>query len=106
MAIIKNIPPKTVVEGITGHYVHGDQMTFGLVEIVKGSNLPAHHHPHEQITYIVEGQLDMTIGGNFCSLTRGMYYVIPSNVPHSAIAITDCVVIDAFAPVREDYRTT
>jgi quercetin dioxygenase-like cupin family protein len=104
MQSIKNINPRELVAGITGYYAHGEQLTFGYVEIKEGSNLPAHHHVHEQITYIIEGQLDMTIGGKFCPLTAGMYYVIPSNVPHSAIAKTDCKVIDVFNPVREDYK--
>ena len=26
---IKNIKPKEVVPGITGHYAHGDGLTFG-----------------------------------------------------------------------------
>jgi quercetin dioxygenase-like cupin family protein len=104
MQPIKNIKPKELVPGITGYYAHGSSLTFGYVEIKAGSNLPEHHHVHEQITYIIEGQLDMVIGGKPCSLTAGMYYVIPSNVPHGAFAVTDCKVIDAFNPVREDYR--
>jgi quercetin dioxygenase-like cupin family protein len=104
MKAIKSIPPKQVVTGITGYYAHGDKQTFGFVEIKKGSVLPEHHHVHEQITYIIEGQLDMVIGGEQHSLTAGMFHVIPSNTPHSAIAITDCKVIDAFSPVREDYK--
>lgn len=104
MQPIKNIKPKELVPGITGYYAHGANMTFGYVEIKAGSDLPAHHHPHEQITYIIEGQLDMMIDGKPCSLTAGMYYVIPSNVPHGAVAVTDCKVIDVFNPVREDYR--
>jgi quercetin dioxygenase-like cupin family protein len=79
-------------------------MTFGYVEIRAGSNLPAHQHVHEQITYMIEGTLDMTIGGKYCPLTDGMYYIIPSNTPHSAIAKTDCKLIDVFCPVREDYK--
>ncbi|MBL7744887.1 MAG: cupin domain-containing protein [Chitinophagaceae bacterium] len=104
MQSIRNIPPKELVPGITGHYAHGTNMTFGYVEIKAGSDLPAHHHPHEQITYILEGRLDMVIGGKPVSLTAGMYYVIPSNVPHGAVAKTDCKVIDVFNPVREDYK--
>jgi quercetin dioxygenase-like cupin family protein len=63
-----------------------------------------HQHIHEQTTYIVEGQLDMVIGGEACSLTPGMFHVIPSNVPHSAMAIKNCKVIDVFSPAREDYK--
>src|ERR1700749_3105938 len=81
---IKSIPPKNLVDGITGYYAHGHQMTLGLVEIKKGSRLPEHQHIHEQITYIIEGELDMTIDGSLCELKPGMYYVIPSNTPHSA----------------------
>lgn len=105
MPLIKDILPKELAQGLTGYYAHGEQMTMGLVEIEKGSILPEHKHVQEQITYIIEGQLDMTIDGKLYSLTNGMYFVIPSNTLHSAIAITDCKVIDAFNPVREDYKS-
>ena len=105
MEQIKDIHPKDLAPGIIGYYAHGTNMTFGLVELKKGANVPVHHHIHEQTTYIVEGQLDMVIGGIPCSLTAGMYHVIPSNTPHGAMAMTDCKVIDVFSPVREDYKT-
>ena len=105
MQQIKNISPKQLMPGITGYYAHGENMTFGYVELKAGSNVPMHNHIHEQTTYILEGQLDMVIGGDACSLTEGMYHVIPSNTPHSAIARTDCKVIDVFSPAREDYKT-
>lgn len=47
----------------------------------------------------------MAIDGEPCLLTQGMYYVIPSDVPHTVEAKTYCKVIDAFCPVREDYKT-
>jgi quercetin dioxygenase-like cupin family protein len=101
---IKNIKPKEVVPGITGYYAHGTGQTFGYVEVKAGSELPEHHHVHEQITYIIEGELDMIIAGQACSLKTGMYHIIPSNVPHSAVALVDCKIIDVFNPVREDYK--
>jgi len=106
MDLIKNIKPKELAPGITGYYAHGDKSTFGYIELKKGSSVPLHHHINEQITYMIEGQLDMLIDGVASSLTTGMVHVIPSNTPHSAIAITDCKVIDVFGPVREDYKTT
>lgn len=105
MDAIKNIVPKELAPGITGYYAHGEKITFGLVELKAGSSVPLHQHVQEQITYIVEGQLDMVIDGVSCLLTQGMYHVIPSNTPHAAIAKTDCKVIDVFNPVREDYKT-
>jgi quercetin dioxygenase-like cupin family protein len=105
MDLIKDITPKELAPGITGCYAHGDKMTFGYIELKAGSSVPMHQHIHEQITYIIEGELDMMIGGIPCLLTTGMYHVISSNVPHGAIAVKDCKVIDVFNPVREDYKT-
>jgi len=104
MQKIKELQPKELVTGITGYYTHGENLSVGYVDIKAGSILPEHQHIHEQITYIIEGQLDMKIDGKICSLKDGMYYVIPPNTKHSATAITDCKVIDAFSPVREDYK--
>jgi quercetin dioxygenase-like cupin family protein len=104
MSVIKDIPVKELMPGINGHYAHGANITLGYVEVKKGSILPEHRHVHEQITFVLEGQLDMIIGGVPCSLKAGMYHVIASNVPHSAIAPADCKVIDVFSPVREDYK--
>lgn len=106
MAHITSVPPKTLAAGITGHYVHGEKSTFGLVILQKGSSVPPHQHPQEQITYILEGSLQMIIDGKDCLLEPGMYHVIPSNIVHSAIALTDCQLIDVFSPVREDYKTS
>jgi quercetin dioxygenase-like cupin family protein len=105
MNLIRNISPRQLAPGITGHYAHGQQLTFGYVEIDEGSSIPLHQHPQEQITYIISGELDMVIGEANCLLKEGMYHVIPANIPHSAIARKACRVIDAFSPVREDYRT-
>ena len=103
MKKINELPAKELAPGLKGYYAHGSNMTFGYIEIKKGTKMAEHNHMHEQITYIIEGQLDMVIGGKSCSLTAGMYYIIPSNVPHGAFAVTDCKVIDVFNPTREDY---
>jgi quercetin dioxygenase-like cupin family protein len=104
MQLIKDVRPKDLVPGITGYYAHGQHMTFGWIELKAGSSVPVHQHVHEQITYIVDGQLDMVIDGKAYKLTAGMYHVIPSNVPHGATAAVDSRVIDMFSPVREDYK--
>ena len=104
MPLIKDITPKELVKGFAGHYAHGKDLTLGYIEIQAGHQLPQHDHIHEQITYIIEGQLDMVIGSEQVSLTAGSFYVIPSGVSHGAFAATDCKVIDVFNPVREDYK--
>ena len=104
MQNIRDIPTKEIATGISGKYIHGASTTFGYVQIKSGSTLALHHHVHEQITFIVEGHLDMTIGGEVIVLSAGDTQVIPSSTPHSAIARTDCTVIDVFSPARDDYK--
>ena len=104
MQNLSEIPSRQTIPGFTGKFVHGDSSTLAFWEIKKGHASPEHHHIHEQITYVMEGELEMTIGGVDYLLTPGSVHVIPSNTPHSAFARTDCRILDSFAPARDDYR--
>ena len=104
MPYFNELTGKDLAPGLTGRYIHGSKMTMGQVTIKAGSRLEEHQHPHEQITVILEGTLEMKIGGISMQLQQGMVYVIPPDTLHSANAITDCIVLDAFYPIREDYR--
>jgi quercetin dioxygenase-like cupin family protein len=104
MQHLNDVKGKEIVPGLFGRFVHGNTMTLSFVDIQPGAQLPEHSHPHEQITYLIEGELEMVIGGEKMLLTPGMIHVIPGNVPHSAVARTFVKVLDAFSPVREDYR--
>jgi len=102
--MMKELTPRQLVPGLTGYYRHGEQMTLGLIEIKAGISLAAHQHVHEQISYMIAGELRMMIGDEEVILKPGAVQLIPSNTVHSAIALTDCQLIDVFNPVREDYR--
>ena len=104
MEKLEAIATKEIRPGFFGKMVHGENGTLAFWEIKKDSVLEEHSHFHEQITYISEGELEMTIGGIEYLLTPGMVHVIPPNVKHSAKAKTDCRVIDSFAPARTDYQ--
>lgn len=103
MQYLENVKGKELLPGLYGRFVHGQSITMSFVDIKKGTRMPEHSHPHEQITHILEGELEMTIGGNTMLLTTGAVHVIPGHVKHNAVAHTDCKVIDVFSPVREDY---
>jgi len=101
---VEDIPDFKIVPGIVGKMIHTDQMTVAHVRIEAGSVLPEHHHVHEQITNIISGELELTVAGETQVCTAGMSVVIPSHVPHSARALTDCYAIDVFQPARTEYR--
>ena len=100
---IENMPRREVVPGYHARFVHGDRMTVAFWEVEAGSALSEHAHEHEQIATVIEGQFELTVDGEPRVLDAGTVAVIPSNVPHSGRAITDCRLMDVFVPVREDY---
>jgi quercetin dioxygenase-like cupin family protein len=104
MEFLEDIKPREFLPGFQGRFVHGTSSTLSYVTITKGSRLPTHQHMHEQITHIVEGELEMIIGEESFLFTPGSVHVIPGNTPHSAFARTDCKVLDFFSPARDDYR--
>lgn len=63
-----------------------------------------HNHPHEQISYVAEGDLCLFLGEEQYQLTKGDIFTVPSGIPHSIQTISKHVrLIDAFSPVREDF---
>jgi quercetin dioxygenase-like cupin family protein len=104
MEYLEDLIAREIRPGFFGKMIHGHKTTLAFWDIKKDSVLEEHYHPHEQITYIVEGEMEMMIGGILYLLSAGAVHVIPSNMPHSAIAKSDCRVIDTFSPARDDYR--
>jgi quercetin dioxygenase-like cupin family protein len=94
----------TIWDGISGTIAHSDQATYCRFTIESGSVLPVHSHFHEQWCHVLEGELEFDIDGEKKLLTAGMSAFIPSWAPHSAVAFTECKVLDCFTPVREDFR--
>jgi quercetin dioxygenase-like cupin family protein len=50
------------------------------------------------------GKFEFILNGTKKIYQDGDVVVIPSNIPHSGKAITNCKLMDVFSPVREEYR--
>ncbi|MFN4146633.1 MAG: cupin domain-containing protein [Runella sp.] len=103
MIPFEHLPYIEVFEGFKAQFIHTPNSTLGLWQITKGAVLPVHSHIHEQLTQVVEGQFELTIDGQTKVYHPGDLAIIPSNVVHSGVALTDCLLYDVFTPVREDY---
>jgi quercetin dioxygenase-like cupin family protein len=83
--------------------ISGEKAMVAQVFLAKGAVVPEHHHESEQITYILEGALKFEIEGREIVVGKGQVLLIPSNVPHRAVALEDTLDLDIFSPIRTDW---
>ena len=104
LVTLSSLPVRDIFPGYHARIVHSERMSHSWVEADAGAAFPEHQHPHEQVVNVLDGELEIVVGGVTHRLTRGLVVVIPPGVPHSGRAITACRLLDVFAPCRDEYR--
>jgi quercetin dioxygenase-like cupin family protein len=69
----------------------------------KGAEGAVHSHPHTQITYILSGVFEFTIGDEKRIVKIGDTLLMESDIEHGCVCIEDGAVLDVFTPMREDF---
>ncbi len=83
---------------------YGGGLMFTTFNFEKGSTVPLHSHPHEQLTYVVKGKVLFKKGDKEIVLEEGDSLYCAPNEPHGVLeALEESKLIDAFHPVREDF---
>ncbi len=101
---VEDLPVTEMLEGVFRRAVYLEGVMLTFFDFEPGRQIPEHAHPHEQISYVLEGEMVFTLDGQTCTLRAGEGATIPSNVPHSATFPGPARVMDAWHPVREDYK--
>jgi len=102
----KDMPAEPLKEGLSRRLVTGERMMMAHVYFKKGADVPRHSHENEQLTYILEGALQFWFGANDeqeLLVRAGEAIVIPSHLPHRALALEDTLDLDVFCPPRRDW---
>ncbi len=99
-----DIATKEIAPGFMSKLIHTDTNTINFIEVKAGSTVQRHQHINEQTAFVLEGKFELTVNGVPQILEPGLFALVPPNVWHSGIAITDCRLIDIFSPAREDYK--
>lgn len=100
------MPAEQLKGGLSRKLISGDRMMIAHVYFNKGAEVPRHSHHNEQITYILSGALKFWFGAGDETeriVRAGEVIVIPSHVPHRALALEDTLDVDVFSPPREDW---
>lgn len=91
--------------GLTGSFVHGDSLTLTHWILEEGAVLEKHAHPHEQVSFVISGKMQFDRQEQEPLIVEPNNFVVfSSNEPHGGRALEKSIVVDAFSPVREDFK--
>jgi quercetin dioxygenase-like cupin family protein len=89
--------PHIHMAGFTGTDLMVTHLTFEA-----GAVGTLHAHAHEQMTVVLRGEMEFTLGEERTVLKAGDVIDIPGNVIHGVVALTEVELLDIFTPVRTD----
>ena len=89
--------------GWYGRYFHSPSMTFARYDFVRGSSIHEHFHPQEEVSEVIEGELEVTINGVAHIARAGVVAIVPAGVRHSVKALTDGRAIIVDYPMRPEF---
>src|SRR5262245_62128804 len=91
---------KEPLPGWKGRFLNSDNMTFGYYTVAAGASIHEHSHPNEEVWHVIEGELEVTIGGESQIAGPGCVAVVPPNTAHSVRALSDGRTIVVDYPLR------
>lgn len=102
-----DLPQDRPMPTIARRRIIAERMMLSEVLLEQGCVVPTHAHENEQIACVLRGRIRFGLGeagsADFRELTLGAgeVLVLPSNVPHSAEALEETLVLDLFSPPSE-----
>jgi quercetin dioxygenase-like cupin family protein len=102
-----DITPMTTAPGRARYLASTDHLMVVVIDFDDGPASqpdPPHSHSHEQVSYVVEGEVLFFLDGQPARLKPGDMVTIPGGIPHCLQPLTSHArLIDAFTPIREDF---
>jgi quercetin dioxygenase-like cupin family protein len=109
MAVIKydEAAATSFRDGAERRLGHTDNLMIVVVDFYDGPKDepdPPHAHPHEQVSYVAEGEVVFVMDGQETHVGPGDMFLVPSGKPHSIQQLTEHVrLVDCFTPIRQDF---
>lgn len=109
MAVVRRneVIPEPIAEGRARYLAHTDDLMVVVIDFEDGPSAepdPPHSHPHQQVTYVAEGELLFFLGDEPHKLSAGDLITVPGDLPHCIQLLSERVrLVDTFTPVRSDF---
>jgi quercetin dioxygenase-like cupin family protein len=92
------------VDGVRLHAIGGEQVLLCRVRYEPGKHVPWHaHEDTEQVMFILEGEVEMTIEEETKTLTSGDVVVVNRGLRHKLYSAGGVMFMEALAPVPLDH---
>ena len=106
--IFDKVPYIIVRNGLKRKIIHTENLMTVLIDFTDGpwnEPEPPHSHPHEQTSYIAEGEIIFYCEGEKEQrLSKGDMFAVPSGKKHTIKLLSkEARLIDNFTPLREDF---
>lgn len=82
---------------------YNDNLMCVEVHFDTGTVAALHSHPHEQITYVISGKFEFTVGEDTYVVAAGDSLYKQPNIVHGARCLEAGMLLDIFTPHREDF---
>lgn len=92
---------KEPLPGWKGRFFNSNNMTFGYYNLEAGASIHEHSHPNEEVWHVIEGELEVSIGGQTQIAGPGCVAIVPPDTWHSVRALTDGRAIVVDYPLRQ-----
>ena len=90
--------------GVAIHAIGGEQVMLCHVVYEAGTTVRRHSHPTaEQVMWIIEGDVTLTVGDETKRLGAGAVVVVNPGVEHELHSENGLTFIEALAPVLRDH---
>src|SRR5262249_22129516 len=81
-----------------------EKATLARFIFASGAHVEAHKHEAEQHTVLLQGAMTIRLEGRDVTLAAGDVLIIDSWSEHEVWFHEESIVLDFFAPAREDWR--
>ena len=90
--------------GITRQvFGYNNQIMMAKAKFEKGAIGTLHSHSHTQVAFVHGGVFEVTIGDEKRIMKDGDGFYVAPNVVHGVVCLEAGTLVDAFAPMREDF---
>lgn len=93
--------------GAMNHFFWGDTVLMSRVTLEPNRDFGLAIHPYEQVSMLLEGEMELEVGDEVRRLQKGDGVVIPPNTKHRGRTFaTPAILLECFGPAcKEDFLT-